>query len=192
MNDHDGVLPFPGRPGGAEPELVSAAEALLFASGEPLSTQRLSFLLSVPSDDVRLVLSVLQDRFGPGRGIRLERVAKGWQLRTARDYASLVLAMLGAKPRKLTRPQLEVLACVAYRQPVTRGEVDTVRGVDSGPLLRKLLDRGLISVAGRSQNPGRALLYKTTREFLKLFDLPDLSSLPTIEERLESQGPTEE
>ena len=192
MSENDGVLQFPGRPGGVPPELVSATEALLFASGEPISTQRLSNLLSVPVEEVRLALAVLQDRFGPGRGIRLERVAKGWQLRTARDFASLVLAMLGSKPRKLTRPQLEVLAAVAYRQPITRGQVDEVRGVDSGPLLRKLLDRGLIAVAGRSQDPGRPLLYKTTREFLQLFDLPNLSSLPTLDERLDRDVPVEE
>ena len=85
-----------------------------------------------------------------------------------------------------------MLAAVAYRQPVTRGQVDEVRGVDSGPLLRKLLDRGLIAVAGRSQDPGRPLLYKTTREFLQLFDLPNLASLPTLDERLDRDSAVEE
>ncbi len=177
------VLQFPGRPGGVAPELVAAIEALLFASAAPVSTHRLAAALELDVDQVRLGLSVLQDRFGRGRGIRLVRVAKGWQLRTSPEFAPQVRALLGARPRKLTRPQLEVLAIVAWEQPTTRREIDRIRGVDSGPVVRKLIERGLLRVSGRRDEPGRPLEYRTTGAFLEMFELPDLSALPRLDER---------
>jgi segregation and condensation protein B len=93
--------------------------------------------------------------------------------------------LLGTRPKKLTRGALESLSIVAYRQPITRPEIDRLRGVDSGGVIKQLVDRGLVRSAGRSDDPGRPLLYRTTPEFLELFGLPDLASLPTIEERAE-------
>jgi len=180
------VLQFPGRPGGVTPEVVSALEALLFASGQPIRTERLAEVLELPREEVRLGLAVLQDRFGVGRGVRLTRVSGGWQLRTAPEFSSMVLALRGSRPKRLTRAQLEVLAVVAWRQPVTRGEVDALRGVECGPVLRRLLDRGLVRVAGRRDDPGRPLEYRTTAAFLELFALPDLKSLPRLDERTEA------
>ncbi len=180
----DRVLQFPGRPGGVEPDLVSALEALLFAAGAPARTQELADVLEVEKDQVRLGLAVLQERFGEERGIRLVKVAKGWQMRTSARFSTQVGRLLGAKPKRLTRPQLEVLAVVAWQQPCTRGDVDSMRGVDSGPIVRKLLDRGLLRVAGRRDVPGRPLEYRTTGAFLELFELPSLSALPRPDERV--------
>lgn len=185
-DDEDRVLLFPGRPGGVPPEVVSAVEALLFAAGSPVRTSKLAEVLDLEVDEVRLAIAVLQDRFGTDRGIRLVRVDKGWQLRSAPRYAAQIFELLGTRPKKLSRPQLEVLAVVAWQQPVTRGEVDAMRGVDSGPLLRKLLDRGLLRVSGRRDEPGRPLEYRTTGAFLELFELPDLSALPRPDERDEA------
>lgn len=182
------VLQFPGRPGGVEPELVAALEALLFASGLPIRSERLAEVLGVELDQVRLGLAVLQDRFGMDRGVRLARVAGGWQLRTAPQFSGLVQSMLGARPKALSRPQLEVLAVVAWQQGCTRGEIDAMRGVDSGPVLKKLLDRGLIRAAGRREEPGRPLEYRTTAAFLELFELNDLGSLPRPDERVVGEG----
>ncbi len=187
----DQVLQFPGRPGGVSPQVVAAVEALLFASGEPIKTARLAVILELKTEEIRMALTLLQDRYGVGRGVRLTRVAGGWQLRTAREFSPLVMVLRGAKPKKLTRPQLEVLSAVAWQQPVTRGEIDRVRGVDSGPIVRKLLDRGYLRVSGRRNEPGRPLEYRTTKAFLTLFGLPSLSALPRIDERREAPS-TEE
>ena len=183
MTEH--VLPFPGRPGGVSPEVVSAIEALLFASGEPINSARLAQIIDIPTEQIRIAIALLQDRYSEGRGVVLGRVADGWQLRTAPAFSPLVMALRGAKPKKLTRPQLEVLSSVAWQQPVTRGEVDRVRGVDSGPIIRKLLDRGYLRVAGRRDEPGRPLEYRTTKAFLTLFGLPSLTALPRLDERRE-------
>ncbi|NCG19260.1 MAG: SMC-Scp complex subunit ScpB [Rhodobacterales bacterium] len=183
MTEH--VLPFPGRPGGVAPEVVSAIEALLFASGEPINSARLAQIIDIPTEQVRIAIALLQDRYSEGRGVVLGRVADGWQLRTAPAFSPLVMALRGAKPKKLPRPQLEVLSSVAWQQPVTRGEVDRVRGVDSGPIIRKLLDRGYLRVSGRRDEPGRPLEYRTTKAFLTVFGLPSLTALPRLDERRE-------
>lgn len=178
------VLQFPGRPGGVQSEVVAAVEALLFAAGEPLRVEKLADVLELPRSEVRLALSVLQDQLDEGRGIQLIRVAGGWQLRTHPAHGAMVLKLLGARPRRLGRAQLEVLAVVAWQQPVTRSEIDAVRGVDSGPVVRKMLDRGFLKVAGRRKDePGRPLEYRTTPAFLELFGIPDLSALPRPDER---------
>ena len=187
----DRVLQFPGRPGGVSPEVVAALEALLFVSGSPIRVERLAEVIEIPRSEVRLALAVLQDHYGPERGIRLTRVASGWQLRTAPIHATMVLKMKGARPRRLGRAQLEVLSIVAWRQPATRSEIDAVRGVDSGPVVRKMLDRGLLKVAGRRKEPGRPLEYRTTSAFLELFGLPDLNALPRVDERGEAPASEE-
>lgn len=180
----EGVLEFPQRPGGVDPEVVAGVEALLFASGEPVAVPVLAEALSVTPDEVRTALQVLEQR-RRDTGVVLERVAGGWQLRTAPRFAGPVHHLLGTKPQKLSRSATEVLAVVAWRQPVTRPEIDRLRGVDSGGVLKQLVDRGLVRSAGRSEDPGRPLLYRTTAAFLELFSLPDLSALPTLAEREE-------
>lgn len=178
----DNLLPFPGH----EPPdgLVAAVEALLFASGAPVTERQLCEVLDVESAALRGALSAL-GRGCETRGIELLEVAGGWQLRTRPEHAGSIQQLLGQRPAKLSRAALEVLAVVAYRQPVTRTEVDALRGVDSGGVIRTLLGRGLLRTAGRRDEPGRPLAYGTTRAFLELFALADLRDLPTLREREE-------
>ena len=179
------VLQFPNRPGGVAPEVVTAVEALIFASGDPVSTQRLADVLSQDLDEIRLAIQVLQSRFrGPERGIHLERVAAGWQLRSSPVFGGQVLQLLGHQPTKLSRAALEILSVIAYRQPCTRHEIDVLRGVDSGGVLRKLLDKKLVRVSGRRDEPGRPLEYRTSNGFLEMFGMPDLSALPQLRDRV--------
>jgi segregation and condensation protein B len=112
----------------------------------------------------------------------LHEVAGGFQFRTNPMNAHWVQQLVAGKPVKLTRAQLEVLAIVAYRQPITRPEVDEVRGVDSGGTRKVLLDRGLLRVLGKKEEPGRPMLYGTSKEFLEFFNLKDLKDLPTLRE----------
>lgn len=170
----------------AEPALVAAVEALLFASGEPVGTRELAAVLDVGREEVRAAIAALQDRHrGEASGLRVVRVAGAWQLRTAVPFAGVVMALRGGKPAKLSRAALEVLAVVAYEQPVTKHEIEGLRGVDSGGVLRTLLDRDLVRIAGRRDEPGRPLEYATTRAFLEMFSLRGLDDLPSLRERAE-------
>ncbi|MBX2800916.1 MAG: SMC-Scp complex subunit ScpB [Myxococcales bacterium] len=163
-------------------ELVAALHACLFAAGEPITVKALCEAVQQEAPDVRAALRELQERTRRS-GVVLEQIAGGWQLRTDTRFQIPVQRLLGARPMRLSRAALEVLAVVAYRQPVTRMEIEGMRGVDSGGVLKTLLDRRLVRSAGRSDDPGRPLLYRTTATFLQLFSLPDLRGLPTMEER---------
>ncbi|TNE89517.1 MAG: SMC-Scp complex subunit ScpB [Deltaproteobacteria bacterium] len=178
----DNILPFPGN----EPPdgLIAALEALLFASGAPVTEKQLAEVLDVELATVRAGLSALS-RACEDRGVELAEIAGGWQFRTRPEHADAILKLLDQRPARLSRAALEVLAVVAYRQPVTRSEIDELRGVDSGGVLRTLLGRGLLRAAGRKDEPGRPLMYATTRAFLELFALSDLRDLPTLREREE-------
>jgi segregation and condensation protein B len=181
---NEGILEFPARAGGVDPELVHAVEALLFASGQPLASLALAEALEREPDEIRMALGVLEHRRRDS-GVVLERVAGGWQLRTHPRFHLPIHQLVGTRPKKLSKSATEVLAVVAWRQPVTRTEVDALRGVDSGSVLKQLLERGLVRTAGRSDDPGRPLLYRTTAAFLELYGLPDLAALPTLEDRAE-------
>ena len=173
-----------------EPHMVeSTVEALLFSSDQPLTTQQINNYLANPGISIiRDCMLRIQSRFRrPGSGIRLVEVAKGWQLRTDMRAARHVSAMRGEKPIKLSKAALDTLAIVAYRQPVTRAEVEDLRGVDPGGILRMLSERSLICVTGRKDEPGRPLLYGTTPDFLSIFGLRDLSDLPTLRDLRELQ-----
>jgi segregation and condensation protein B len=115
-------------------------------------------------------------------GIVLHEVAGGWQLRTSPDNADFARRFLRVRPQRLTRAALETLAIVAYRQPVTRPEIEEIRGVDCGAVVKALLERRLVKILGKKEEPGRPILYGTTREFLEFFALKDLASLPTLRE----------
>src|SRR6185295_9414607 len=117
-----------------------------------------------------------------GRGLRVVHVAGGYQLRSAPEHSRWVRRLLQERPPRLSRPMLETLAIVAYKQPCTRIEVEAVRGVDCDAVLATLSDRRLVRILGRKEAPGRPLLYGTTREFLEVFGLPDLTALPTLRE----------
>ncbi len=161
--------------------LVPAIEACLFGVGIPVSAAALSTALGVSEADVLAGLDLLRDRqLRSGSGIRLVEVGEGWQLRSEARMSGWVSALRGGKPIRLSRPALEALAIVAFRQPVSKGAVDDIRGVDSGGMLRSLLDRGLVRMAGRSDEPGRPILYGTTPAFLTLFGMRSLADLPTL------------
>lgn len=177
--------------------LRSVVESLLLATERPLSVQRIVELLeecaTAPRDSegpplyqpaqIKDVLTQLaRELQAGGRGIELQEVAGGWQLLTAPQNAPWVQRLLQAKPVRLSRAQLETMAIVAYRQPVTRPEIDDIRGVDSGGALKTLLERQMVRVLGKKEEPGRPLLYGTTREFLEFFNLRDLKDLPTLRE----------
>ncbi|MFT4625191.1 MAG: segregation and condensation protein B [Myxococcota bacterium] len=183
----DDVLRFPRMPGGVPDDVVHAVEALLFAAGEPVTSHALSDALGLQRRLVEHALVALEDR-RRGSGVELRAVAGGWQLRTASRFADAVNALRGSKPKSLSAAALEVLSVIAYRQPVTRGEVDALRGVDSGRVVKALVEQGLARVAGRRDQPGRPLEYRTTGGFLEMFGLSSLTDLPTLAERRDLVG----
>ncbi|HEY6476652.1 MAG TPA: SMC-Scp complex subunit ScpB, partial [Polyangia bacterium] len=115
-------------------------------------------------------------------GVQVVQVAGGWHLRTHPENVAWVSRILAGKPPRLSRAMLETLAIVAYRQPITRPEIDEIRGVDCGPVLKTLLERGLVRMIGKKEEVGRPILYGTTPEFLRTFSLRDLTELPTLRE----------
>jgi segregation and condensation protein B len=164
--------------------LAAVLESMLFAAGAPVPVARLVQALDGPSRaEVVEALDALGARYErEGRGLRLVHVAGGYQLRTPAAHGRWVRRLLQERPPRLSRPMLETLAIVAYRQPCTRIEIEGVRGVDCDAVLATLTDRRLVRILGRKEAPGRPLLYGTTREFLEVFGLPDLSALPTLRE----------
>jgi segregation and condensation protein B len=165
-------------------DIKSIIESLLFVADVPLTIQRLGEVLEgVEKEDVRLTLDELQAELeNSRRGVRLVEVAGGYQLRTAKVNADWVKKFLGGRPARMGRATLETLAIIAYRQPITRAEIEAIRGVDVDGVINTLLDRSLIRAVARKDVPGRPFLYGTTPEFLQLFNLKDLTHLPTLKE----------
>jgi len=165
-------------------QLPSVIESLLFAAGAPVPVARLVEALEGPSrSEVVQALDALAAEYERcGRGLRLVQVAGGYQLRTPAEHGPFVRRLLRERPPRLSRPMLETLAIVAYRQPCTRVEIEAIRGVEADAVLATLTDRRLVRILGRKDAPGRPLLYGTTKEFLEVFGLPDLSALPTLRE----------
>jgi segregation and condensation protein B len=159
-------------------------ESLLFASNKPLGVSEIHRCLpDVAPSDIKAALTDLQAAYdGMDRSFRLKEVAGGYQIRTQSAYAPYVLKMLKSSPSRLSRAALETLAIIAYKQPVIRQEIEQLRGVDAGGILRTLLEKDLIRVMGRKTIPGRPLIYGTTKRFLEVFDLKDLESLPKLKE----------
>jgi segregation and condensation protein B len=166
----------------AESRLDSILESLLFASDKPLGLGELKRLLGErDGKKVTAAVQALSER-RKGTGIEVAALSSGWHLRTNPENAAWVSKLLVGRPIRLSRAMLETLAIVAYRQPITRPEVDDIRGVDCGPVLKTLLDRGLVRIIGKKEEVGRPMLYGTTPEFLRIFNLRDLSELPTLRE----------
>jgi len=163
-------------------QLVSLVEALLFAADRPVALSRLRQLTRV-SDTRRLeaALAAIEEHYRE-RGIVLQQVSGGFQFRTHSQFSGWVQQLIAGRPVRLTRAQLETLAIVAYRQPITRPEIDEIRGVDSSATLKLLLERSLIRVLGKREEVGRPMLYGTTKDFLDFFSLADLRELPTLRE----------
>ena len=164
--------------------LLNAVEALLFAAEEPLPSSRIAEIGSADVEAVRAAVAELNRIYEDnGRTFRIDRVAQGFQLYTLPEYAQPVRQFYRRQlVQRLSRAALEVLAVVAYRQPVTRPQIEEFRGVDcSGPLVT-LLERRLVATAGKAHRPGSPYLYRTTREFLRYFGLEALDDLPPLEE----------
>jgi segregation and condensation protein B len=168
-------------PGPTKKHLRGLVEALIFAADHPITPKELARTASAQTKEVKEVLEELKKDFD-GRGIQLEEVAGGYTFRTNPVFAPFVRDLTGQKPVKLTRAQIETLAILAYRQPITRPEIDEIRGVDSGPVLKLLLERDLVRILGKKDEPGRPLLYGTTNDFLEFFGLKSVKDLPTLRE----------
>ncbi|MGN6109738.1 MAG: SMC-Scp complex subunit ScpB, partial [Kofleriaceae bacterium] len=163
-------------------QLRHLVEALVFASDKPMTIARLRQLTRV-SDTKRLekALVELANDYAE-RGIVLQQVSGGYQFRTRTQFSVWVQQLISGRPVRLSRAQLETLAIIAYRQPITRPEIDEIRGVDSSNTLKLLIDRSLIRTLGKKEEVGRPMLYGTTKEFLDFFSLGDLRELPTLRE----------
>lgn len=166
------------------PSLKSIVESLLFISDAPLTIDRLCAILEeYDKGDVRSALDLLREEYtSGGRGICLAEVAGGYQLRSCPGNADYIRRLVRGKTYKFSRSALETLAMIAYRQPITRTEVEYLRGVDSGAVLKTLLEKKMVRILGKKDIPGKPLIYGTTKEFLELFSLPDLASLPTLKD----------
>ena len=162
--------------------LVPALEAILFASPDPLSLKALNKVLGedVPKELVQAGLELLEQRTqDEQRGVYLKEVAGGWQFLTREDYFTFVERIAKTRQEeRITPAAIETLAIVAYKQPITRANVDGIRGSGSGPHIRLLMDRGLVKVLGRAELPGAPFLYGTTKQFLKHFGLKSVKALP--------------
>jgi segregation and condensation protein B len=167
----------------SEARIRTVVETLLFLAEKPLSVEELRQPTGIEPARIARALDQLSGHYREGiSGIVLHEVAGGWQLRTSPDNSDFARRFLRVKPQRLTRAALETLAIIAYRQPVTRPEIEDVRGVDCGAVVKALLERRLIKILGKKEEPGRPILYGTTREFLEFFALKDLASLPTLRE----------
>ena len=163
-------------------ELEAALEGVLFAAGEPVPVERLCLGLEVDRPTLDAVAQRLMDRYSyERRGIRVLRLDTSYQMCSAPEYASWIRRTLESrKPARLSQPALEVLAIIAYYQPVTRAYVEQVRGVDSSYTVGLLLERELSEECGRLAVPGRPILYRTTQNFLRSFGLSTLEELPEL------------
>ena len=161
-------------------ELISSIEALLFVAVEPVSPSQLASVMGITTSEVEGLILILQENYLDG-GIRLQRHSGKIQLVSAPEKAEIIELFLGLEvTRRLSRAALEALAIVAYKQPVTRPSLDAIRGVNSDAVLRSLLNKGLIQETGRSESPGRPILYETTTDFLQYFGLSSLDVLPKL------------
>ncbi|MFH0724755.1 MAG: SMC-Scp complex subunit ScpB [Pseudomonadota bacterium] len=165
-------------------DLKNIIESLLFVTDAPLSIERLKTILTgVEGKELRLALEALSAEYEARNGaFYLSEVAGGYQIRTRTVYNEWIKLLLKPSPLRLSQPALETLAIIAYRQPIIRADIEHLRGVDCGGVLRMLMEKKLVRVLGRKEIPGRPLIYATTRQFLEMFDLKDLKELPTAHE----------
>jgi segregation and condensation protein B len=166
-------------------EIKPILEALIFVSPAPLSLKKILEVLGegFPKKDIEAALTQLRAEYEtPERGIYLQEVADGFQFRTKPRHSEWIKLLKKINPTRLSRAALETLAIIAYKQPVTRGDMEHLRGVEVDGIVRTLLEKNLIRILGRKEVPGRPIIYGTTQRFLELFELKDLSSLPSLEE----------
>jgi segregation and condensation protein B len=164
-------------------ELKAIVESLVFVSDTPLRPERIAEAIEVERGRVVQILRELESEYRQARrGFVLEEVAGGFQFRTRAEHIDWVRRLNKSRPFRFSRAALETLAIIAYRQPITRAEIEYLRGVDSGGVVKTLLDRHLVRILGKKDIAGRPMIYGTTREFLELFGLRDLAALPTLKE----------
>jgi segregation and condensation protein B len=159
-------------------------EALLFSSEKPLTVKDIHDCLpDADKAEIKNSLIILQHDYDTlERSFILKEIAGGFQFRSRPEYGSYILRMLQKTPNRLSRATIETLAIIAYKQPIIKSEVERLRGVDVGGILKTLMEKDLIKIMGRKELPGRPLVYGTTKRFLEVFDLKDLSSLPKLKE----------
>jgi segregation and condensation protein B len=164
--------------------LKNIIESLLFVSDAPLSLDRIKAIVpDTESMEIRQALNDLSQEYeARGGAFRLRQVAGGYQIRTRPEYREWIKRLVEPSPLRLSKAALETLAIIAYKQPVIRSEIEQLRGVDCGGVIRLLLERKLVRVLGKKELPGRPLIYATTKQFLEIFDLKDLKDLPTPKE----------
>lgn len=173
--------------------LTSALEAVLFASDEPLSIVRLSAILETTAALIRENIKTLNAEYKQNNhAFRIEKIADGFQMLTLAPYNVWLQKLLRARTdSKLTPAALETLAIIAYKQPIIRADVEAIRGVAAGEMIRTLMQKGLVKIVGRAEVLGRPMLYGTTKKFLEVFGLNTLKDLPKVEE-LKKAAPTQE
>ncbi|MBL7543963.1 MAG: SMC-Scp complex subunit ScpB [Bdellovibrionaceae bacterium] len=165
-------------------QLESIVESVLFATDKPVTLNAFKVIFkgtNVKTDKIRRTIEKLSVAYASGnRGVYIEEVQGGYQLRTKLDNMNFLRRTLKVKPFKLSGPALEVLAIVAYKQPLIKHEIDEIRGVESGHLLRALMEKGIVAFSGKSDLPGKPMQYVTTKKFLEIFGLRNLKELPTL------------
>ncbi len=168
----------------AEPTEESIVEAVLFASDEPLTPNRLADIVGVSVKDIREHINSLNDKYqANNNAFRIEEIAGGYQLLTLSSYNPWLKKLLRARSdSKLSPASLETLAIIAYKQPVIRADIEAIRGVAVGEIVRSLMFKGMVKIVGRAEVLGRPMLYGTTKKFLEVFGLNTLKDLPKIEE----------
>ena len=164
--------------------IKSALESMMFVWGEPLDVKTAADVVDMPWKEVYDLFMELQDEYEAyERGLRIRRVDKSFQIVTySENYEYIRKLCTPVKKRKLTQSALEVLAIIAYRQPVTRGEIESVRGIKCERVIDGLVQKGLVKEAGRSSSLGRPILYATTEEFLRYMDIESIDDLPQLED----------
>ncbi|MCB0362434.1 MAG: SMC-Scp complex subunit ScpB [Bdellovibrionales bacterium] len=169
-----------------EDRIISIVESLLFATDRPMSLSQIKMAFKgtlTNSKQIRRAIEQLTIEYaGAQRGVVIEEVNSGFQIRTKIDNMPYLRRLVKSRPFKLSGPALEVMAIAAYKQPVTKAEIDEVRGVESGHLLRGLMEKGLVNFAGKSELPGKPMLYATTKKFLEIFGLRNIRELPSLAE----------
>ncbi|MHC4187175.1 MAG: SMC-Scp complex subunit ScpB [Planctomycetota bacterium] len=167
-----------------ELNVESVIEAVLFASDEPLSAARLSNIVDTTTQQVRQAVELLNDKYKANQNaFRIEKIAGGFQMLTLSPFNHWLKKLLRVRSEtKLSPAALETLAIIAYKQPIIRADVEAIRGVAAGEVIRNLMYKGLVKVVGRAEVVGRPMLYGTTKKFLETFGLNTLKDLPKIEE----------
>jgi len=165
-------------------DVKNIIESLLLVAEGPLTVERIKNVLAlVETKEIRKVLAALTEEYNSRKGgFYLGEVAGGYQIRTRPEYTEYIKRLLQPAPFRMSKAALETLAVIAYKQPIIRSDVEQIRGVDCGGILRMLLERKLIKVLGRKEIPGRPIIYATTKHFLELFDLKNIRDLPTLKE----------